>query len=123
MIIAVVLVILLPIVWVLSEFQARLWLRLLLGGCTIFASYGVFYIVGELERLKYNSWYGLATQGLIHAEIEALDADQGALLAAELKRLQIEFDPTYENRADYDRLAAETAKRITAGIPNRSNTN
>ena len=123
MIVAMVLVILFPVAWLLSEFQTRLWLRLLLGGCTICASYGLFYIVGELERLKYNSWYGMATQALIHAEIEAIDADQVALVAAELKRLQNEFEPTYENRADYDRLAAEAAKRITAGIPNNSNAN
>jgi hypothetical protein len=118
--VALVVVMMLPIVWVLSEFQARVWLRLLLGGCTICASYGVFYIVGTFERLSYNSWYGIATRALIHAEIEAIEADRVVLVTAELKRLYEEFDPTYENRADYDRLAAEAAKRIAAGISNNS---
>lgn len=107
-------VVALPVAWIISEFQSRVWLRLALGGLSIFASFGVFYIAARLERLNYNAWYGYATKDLVAAEIEALDAGRQDMLKVELLGFQKQFLPTYENRANYDELATQLAARIRA---------
>jgi len=45
----------LPLAWLLSEFQGRIWIRIALGGLAIFTSFGVAYVVGKLEQLNYNA--------------------------------------------------------------------
>lgn len=106
----------LPVAWLYSEFQSRIWLRILLGVLSLAASYGVFYIAAGFERWNYNAWYGEATHNLVTAEIEAIEAGRPDVVKIELKRFQSEFHATYETRANYDQLAEQTAERIRAAI-------
>jgi hypothetical protein len=106
----------LPIIWLISEFQRRIWLRIFLGIFSLIASSGMFYIAAQFERFSYNTWYGMASQKLLTAEIAALEAGNGDVVKGELKRLQAQFQPSYENRANYDQLAEQAAARINDAL-------
>jgi hypothetical protein len=104
------------VAWVVSEFQDRRWLRLLLGLCTlvlVVGGVGVAVTIGE--RLNTNAWYGGASGELIDATVAALEKGRTEEVLAELKRLREQFQPTYENRARYDRLVKEYVARLEAG--------
>lgn len=59
------LVIAVPLAWLASEFQPRTEIRIALGIAAIAMSFGVAWIVGSLERLNSNIWFGSATKDLI----------------------------------------------------------
>ena len=99
-----------PIGWFVSEFVGQRWLRMTLGIAAILSSFGVAYLVGQLDRLNSNSWFGDATQELITATVTELEAGNQNQVLVSLKRLQQKYQPSYENRARYDELVAETVK-------------
>lgn len=75
-------------------------------------SFGVASVVGMLQRLNYNAWYGAASQRLIDSAVAEIESGNSERLLPELKRLQMEFHPTYENRARYDQLIDEFVTRL-----------
>src|SRR5690348_681547 len=97
-----------PIAWFASEFQNRIWLRLILGCAAIFLCFGVAFVVGSLEMFNANAWFGGATQDLVNTAVEQMEAGKTEQVLAALKNLQKTYQPTYENRARYDKLV-ETA--------------
>jgi hypothetical protein len=94
----------LPLAWFASEFWHHRWLRLLLGSSAIALSFLIAYTVGSLEHLNANAWYGGASKNLIDATVTELEKGNTEQVIRELKALQNEFQPTYENRARYDKL-------------------
>lgn len=102
----------LPLAWFASEFQDRRWIRLVAGLATISASYLVATGVGALEHLNANAWYGSASKMLVDATVEELERGETERLLAELKTLQEQFQPTYENRARYDELVETFVSRL-----------
>jgi glucan phosphoethanolaminetransferase (alkaline phosphatase superfamily) len=111
------LVILLPLCWLLSEFQDRQWLRILVGVAALSMSYFVAYIVGALTELNYNANYGAASAELIQTVIGSIESGNDAALLRELKQLQKQYHPTYENRASYDQLVQDFVDRMEAPQP------
>src|SRR4051812_42704454 len=105
-----ILTIVMPIAWFASEFQDRRWLRLMLGTAAVLLSFGVAFLVGSLQRLNYNAWYGGATKGLIDTTISQLEAGHMDRVLLSLKDLQSKYEPTYENRAHYDTLVTATVE-------------
>jgi len=108
-----VLVIVAPIAWLASEFQRRRWLRIVLGCAAILLSFGVAWIVGSLERLNSNAWYGAATKDLVQNTIEQLEAGNTDRVLAELRRLRSKYYPSYETRSNYDELGSQYVERIS----------
>ena len=107
-----ILTIVLPIAWIASEFQNHRWLRVLLGCAAIAMSFLVAYGVGSLEHLNANAWYGGASQNLIETTVEELEKGNTEQVIEELKLLQEQFHPTYENRARYDKLIEDYMSRL-----------
>lgn len=101
-----ILVIVLPLAWLASEFQPRKEIRIPLGIAAIAMAFGVAWIVGSLERLNSNIWYGSATKDLIQNTIVELENGNEDRVLTELRALRSKFHPTYETRADYDKLVA-----------------
>ncbi len=99
-----VLTVVLPIAWLASEFQNQVWLRILIGCAAIAMSFLVAYGIGSLEQLNANAWYGDASKDLIDTTIEELENGNTDKVIIKLKLLQSQFQPTYENRARYDKL-------------------
>lgn len=108
----IVLLILVPIGWLISESQPRVWVRVTMGVVTIAMSYFVAFVVGSFQQLNYNSWYGSTSAGLIETVIANLEAGNEDALLRELKRLKEEYRPTYENRANYDKLVNAFVERL-----------
>jgi len=108
----VILAIALPIAWITSECQNQRWIRLTTGIAAIAVSFLVAIGVGALEHLNANAWYGSASKNLIDTTIEELEHGDQARLLKELKSLQKEFQPTYENRARYDKLIEGFLSRL-----------
>jgi hypothetical protein len=97
-----------PIAWFASEFQTRRWLRLTLGCFAILLSFAVADLVGSVERFNANAWFSLASKELVDATVAELEAGNRDGVLRSLKTLQQKYEPTYENRARYDALVAET---------------
>lgn len=96
-----ILVIALPVAWCCSEFQNRVWIRILLGVLSLTMSFGVAFAVGSFERFNSNAWYGSASGDLITATVMKLEEGETEEVIEELKALRSRFHPTYESRANY----------------------
>ena len=106
LVLILILVIALPVAWLASEFQQRTSLRITLGICAIAMCFLVAVGIGSLDRLNSNIWYGTASKDLIENTIAELEAGNTERVIAELRALRDKLQPTYENRADYDKLVA-----------------
>ena len=111
------LVILLPVCWLVSEFQDRKWFRILLGVAALSISFLVAYVAGALTTLTYNANYGAASAKLIETVIGNVECGNEAALLRELKQLQKQYHPTYENTANYDQLVQDFVDRMKAQQP------
>jgi len=107
-----VIVVGLPVAWFVAEFRGGAGLRRLLGVLAILSACGVAFIVGQLNRLSYNAWYGAASKSLIDASIERLQQGDTDAVLSEWRKLQGRFKPTYEHRAHYDELVKETVRGL-----------
>ena len=97
-------VIALPILWCASEFSRYRLLRITLGIAAIASSIGVAYIAGQIVRLNYNAWYGHASKELVNTTIAEIEDGNIEGVLDVLRRLNLDYQPTYENRAHYDEL-------------------
>ncbi len=113
-ILIIMLVIGIPPAWFASEFQARRWLRPVLGSFAILLSLGVAVVVGKAERFNANAWFSVASKNLIDATIAELEAGHQDRVLNSLKTLQQKYSPTYENRARYDVLIEEAVAEMRA---------
>lgn len=86
-------------------------------------SYFVAFVIGSLTQLNYNSHYGSASADLIETVIVNLEGGNTDNLLRELKSLKAQFQPTYENRADYDGLVNGFVSRMAASPPNTTTKN
>jgi hypothetical protein len=108
-----ILTIAIPACWLVSEFQSRKEIRITLGILSIAMSFGIAWIVGSLERLNSNSWYGAATKDFIQNTIVELEDGNSERVLNELRVLRSQFHPTYETRADYDKLVGIYVQAIS----------
>jgi hypothetical protein len=113
--IVVLLAVIIPIAWFVSEFKSSRRVRLTLGTFAILLSFGIAFVVGSLDRFNSNAWFGRATKDLIDATISELDAGHQEAVVRSLKDLQIKYQPTYENRARYDELVRQTVEQMQKG--------
>ncbi len=105
-------VIALPIAWFVSEFGNRRPLRIALGSGAIAASMGVAYLVGHLSHFQYNAWYGGASKDLIDTTVTQIEDGNIERVMSVLRRLNLDYRPTYENRAHYDELVNEAVSQM-----------
>lgn len=102
---------LLPVLWLISEFQSRWWLRILCGVLSLGMCVFLAIAFAAVERFNYNAWYGSASAELIEVTIAGIEAGKTKEVVAGLKRLREDFSPTYQGRAHYDELV----KRFVEG--------
>ena len=108
----ILLTIALPFGWLASEFQDKRWIRITTGCAALAVSFLVAVGVGSLEHFNANAWYGGASKNLVDATVEEIEHGDTKRLLRELKVLQDQFQPTYKNRARYDKLIEDFVSRL-----------
>jgi hypothetical protein len=101
-----------PIAWLISEFKAERRTRLVLGVVALSMAFVVAWLAGTFQRLNYNAWSGAASKDLVDAIVLKLETGDTNKVLEALKGLQSNYQPTYENRAHYDKLVEETVAKM-----------
>lgn len=73
---------------------------------------GVSFLVGSLSRLNYNSSYGGASKDLIETTVSQIENGEIDRVMSVLRRLNLDYKPTYENRAHYDELVRDAVEQM-----------
>jgi hypothetical protein len=106
----------LPLAWLLSEMQRHRWVNVLLGLASLVAVAFLTYGYAEfVTTINLNSSYGDATQSLLTAVSEELQAGNDARVKRELKRFAAMYHPSYENYPRYDDEVAEFIAHLKNG--------
>lgn len=102
-----------PVCWFVCEFYAQRSARIVMGILSIGVALFVSIAVGSIDRMRSNSYYGDANAKLIDTMVSELEKGNQQKLLAELKKLQQDYHPSYESRADYDKLVESMVNRLT----------
>ena len=73
---------------------------------------GIAYLVGHLSHFNYNAWYGSASKDLVDTTISEIEDGNIDRVMSVLRGLNLEYHPTYENRAHYDELVNEAVSQM-----------
>lgn len=104
---------LLAVAWLVSEFRAERKWRITLGLLSLATLTVVTWLATLIiNQLNYNAWYGNTTKALIEESVRGIESGHASAVLAELKRLQADYQPTYENRAKYIPLVEATVERL-----------
>jgi hypothetical protein len=112
LILILILAVLAPFAWLASEFQSRVWLRIVFG---IAALVGVYFIGSLLDAVRgfgSNTYFSSANQQLIQATIKGLDRGQADDVLRELRAFDQSYEPTYENRAGYQEKVEAYSQKL-----------
>jgi hypothetical protein len=113
----------LVLLWLGSEFQPRVWPRLVLGTLCLVIGVPIAFIAGTiLQRFNDNARFGAATRELVDATINQLEAGHADRLTPELRRFRDHYEPSYETSAErYAEEVREFQSRLRTGAePSRS---
>jgi len=103
----------LAIVWLVAEFKAQRAWRIVLGLLSMVILTTVAVMATLITtQLNYNSYYGFAAKGLIEESVRGLESGHTSSVLTELRRLQQDYQPTYENRARFVPLVEATVERL-----------
>ncbi len=116
-VLALSVVIALPLIWLRFEFTDQRGARISLGLAAIASSFLLAWFVGILSQFSYNSWYGIASKSLIDTMIVEIEDGNIDRVMGALRMLQIDYHPTYENRARYDELVKEAVRQMRPDEP------
>lgn len=72
----------------------------------------VAYLVGHLSQINYNAWYGGASKDLVDTTISEIEDGNIDRVMSVLRRLNLDYQPTYENRAHYDELVKDAVAEM-----------
>ena len=111
-VVILLLIVILPVAWLVSEFRWNRKVRICLGITSILMSFGVASLIGFFERFNSNAWFGYASKQLIDATVSELDAGNSARVLDVYRKLQSQYVPTYENRARYDKLVEQAVSDL-----------
>lgn len=111
-VIVLLIVIVTPIAWLAAELTKYRPLRIALGVAAIASAMGVAYLVGHVSRLSYNASYGGASKDLVDTTLTEIEDGNVDRVTRVLRRLNLDYHPTYENRAHYDELVSEAVLQM-----------
>jgi hypothetical protein len=107
----------LVLLWLASEFQPRVWPRIMLGGLCLGLGLPIAFTAGGvLQRFNDNANYGAATGELVDTTIKQLKAGQADRVIAELRRFRDHYEPSYETHVErYEEQVREFKGRLLSG--------
>jgi hypothetical protein len=101
-----------PLFWLAAEFQSRIWLRIVLGLGGMAGAFVVSNLLTISQKFEANSYYGFTSKELIESTIDALKNGKSEEVLHELRTLNKEYIPTYENKANYQELVRDYSQRL-----------
>ena len=112
------------ILWLAAELRAQRACRIALGllSMVLMTSAAVLATL-IVTQLDYNQYYGFATKGLIEESVKGLESGHTSSVLKELRRLQEDYQPTYEYRAKFVPLVEASIERMKQEIGNRPRPN
>ena len=114
--IAVALVVIaIPVSWLVAEFRGKR-VRITFGLLTILCSFGIAAIIGKTTELNYNAWFSRATSDLIFTIVEQVEDSELDRVMTVLRSLNRQYQPTYENRANYQALVEDATARMRGDV-------
>jgi hypothetical protein len=106
------LAILLPFAWLASEFQSRRWLRITLGLGALVGVFCISAILSVMDGIDSNSYFSVANCELLDSTIDGLASEQSDVVLKELRSFRDNYEPTYENRSNYQEKVAAYSKKL-----------
>ena len=104
--------------WFASEFQGRIWLRILIGILTlVVVGCSAFWLGSVLESFGANHYFAEANKVLIGRIISDMEEGRDEQLLAELKTLNHNYQPSYETRSDLDVLVDDFVRNMQEANP------
>ncbi len=100
------------VAWISGEIWNKRWLRILSGVSFLLIAVFVGVFVGALKCLNYNAWYGGATQELLQESLRQMEEGKNENVKKAFKEIVEKYQPTYENRANYDQLVREAVEKM-----------
>lgn len=100
------------VAWISGEIWNKRWLRILSGVSFLLIAVFVGVFVGALKCLNYNTWYGGATQDLLQESLRQMEEGKTENVKKTFKEIVEKYQPTYENRANYDLLVKEAVEKM-----------
>jgi hypothetical protein len=101
-----------PFVWLASELQSRAWLRVVLGIAAMLAVFCISELVAAVNGFNSNAYFGFANKSLIETTIGGLEKGHAEKVLEQLIALDKKYEPTYENRANYEELVEAYANSL-----------
>ena len=98
--------------WVVSEFQTRRWIRLLLGACAVTAGLYAGILYGHFKVLQAKVYFGEATYRLLQVTLDEVESGHTDRAAAELTLLRRDLVDTYVRTFECTELIEATVVRM-----------
>jgi len=107
--------------WQATAGQGMRWKRVSIRVTVILACVAVAYAVDGvpalLQQLEDNMFFSDASSRLIKTTIDELQAGNTDHVIRVLRSLDLQYWPTYENRANYDVLVNDAVDRMVGTVP------
>jgi len=112
-IILLIVVIGFPIAWFISEFTTeKKIIRCVLGIMALLSCIGIALIISIFMHFKNNIKYGEQSKRLIECVIQSEEHNDKMNTIKELKQLNEELSPTYEDQYNFDAKIDNTLRKI-----------
>ena len=98
--------------WVVSEFQTRRWIRLLLGACAVTAGLYAGNLYGQFRVLQAKVHFGEATYRLLQVTLDEIESGNTDRAVVELTRLRRDLADTYARKYECTDLLEATVVRM-----------
>jgi hypothetical protein len=98
---------LLPIAWIMADFHGSALRRRAIGAMALIWSFGIATLIGSMQQFDANAYYTSHTKELLDVSIRQHQAGRSEAVIREWTRARDAFQPTYENRGDYQEIVAE----------------
>jgi hypothetical protein len=114
----IAIIICLPIAWLISEVRGSRTLRITLGVLAIgVTATCIWALSAVVTRFNYNAWYGGATGNLIRTSLAQIEDGHFDRVLEVWRELDQQYQPSYENRANYQGLVEEATQRMRGDVP------
>ena len=107
-----------PIAWLVAEFKWSAGVRIIFGFLSlVLVALCTDGLVGVTTKFNFDIWYGENTKSLIDESVRQLEAGNTNQVLKAFKKLQNDFQPTYENRAKYNLLVSNAVTEMGHPAP------